>query len=193
LEEGEIHALLSAPIESEPGGLRDQAILETLYSTGCRVSELVALNESDLDCKQGFARLRGKGRKERIGMLGGPAVQALEAYLNQKSIHSKNRGPVFLNRKDTRLSPRSVARLLDKHLRHAGVHRKCSPHTLRHSFATHLLRRGADLRSVQELLGHANLSSTQIYTHVSVEGLRKLYAQAHPLGKIELRRPKPTG
>jgi len=193
LEEKEIDALLSTPKKDEPGGLRDQAILETLYSTGCRVAELVALNETDLDCKQGIARLRGKGRKERIGMLGGPAVEALEAYLNQKSLHSQNHGPVFLNRKDTRLSTRSVARLLEKHLRKAGIHRQCSPHTLRHSFATHLLRRGADLRSVQELLGHANLSSTQIYTHVSIEGLRKLYAQAHPLGKEETRRPKPTG
>lgn len=181
LEEEEIERLLAAPCAEDAEEYRDRAILEVLYSTGCRVAELVALDEHDADLRRGLVRLQGKGRKERLGMLGKPACLALERYFVHKGIMQADRGTLFLNRFGTRLTDRSVRRILEKCLQRAGIHRHCSPHTLRHSFATHLLSRGADLRSVQELLGHASLGSTQIYTHVSVEGLRKLYQQAHPL------------
>lgn len=181
LEEAEVEKLLSAPENADPEGLRDRAILECLYSTGCRVSELVALDEPHLDLRRGLVLLQGKGRKERYGMLGGPALSALKDYLASKNLRQLDRQPLFLNRFGTRLSDRSVRRILVRCLQRAGIHRACSPHTFRHSFATHLLRRGADLRTVQELLGHASLGSTQIYTHVSLERLRQLYLQAHPL------------
>lgn len=181
LEEEEIERLLAAPCAEDPEEYRDRALLEVLYSTGCRVAELVALNEQDVDLRRGLVRLMGKGRKERLGMLGKPACAALERYFVSKGIRNQDRGVLFLNRFGTRLTDRSVRRILVRCLQRADIHRECSPHTLRHSFATHLLSRGADLRSVQELLGHASLGSTQIYTHVSVEGLRKLYRQAHPL------------
>lgn len=185
LEEDEVERLLSAPTEDDPSVYRDRALLEVLYSSGCRVSELVALDEADVDLRRGLVLLRGKGRKERMGMIGKPAQQALERYFAYKGNLGLDRGPLFLNPKGGRLSDRSVRRILDRCLERAGIHRACSPHTLRHSFATHLLRRGADLRTVQELLGHASLGSTQIYTHVSLEGLRKLYQQAHPMGEAE--------
>jgi site-specific recombinase XerD len=183
LEEEEVERLLASPCGDDPEQHRDQAILEVLYSTGCRVAELVALNESDFDLRRGLVMLRGKGRKERLGMLGGPASEAVKRYMVYKGNVGNNRGPMFLNRLNTRLTDRSVRRILLRCLERAQIHRHCSPHTLRHSFATHLLRRGADLRTVQELLGHVSLGSTQIYTHVSLEGLRKLYRQAHPLGE----------
>ncbi len=183
LEEDEVERLLSAPTEDDPSVYRDRALLEVLYSSGCRVSELVALDEADVDLRRGLLLLRGKGRKERMGMLGKPAQEALERYFAYKGNLGLDRGPLFLNPKGGRLGDRSVRRILDRCLERAGIPRACSPHTLRHSFATHLLRRGADLRTVQELLGHASLGSTQIYTHVSLEGLRKLYQQAHPMGE----------
>jgi integrase/recombinase XerC len=185
LEEDEVNALLASPQDKEAEGFRNRAILEVLYSTGCRVSELVALREKDLDLETGGCLLQGKGRKERRGMLGKPAQDSLAAYLRNKSLRSLCRDTLFLNRRGTPLSARSVRRILHKCLQQAGIHRECSPHTLRHSFATHLLRRGADLRTVQELLGHASLSSTQIYTHVSLQELQKLYHQAHPLAQSE--------
>ena len=181
LEEAEGEALLAAPSNDDPEGHRDRAILEVLYSTGCRVSELVALDEGHLDMRRGLVLLQGKGQKERYGMLGQPAMVALRDYLASKSLRRLDRTPVFLNRLGTRLTDRSVRRILNRCLQRAGIDRECTPHTFRHSFATHLLRRGADLRTVQELLGHASLGSTQIYTHVSLEHLRKLYQQAHPL------------
>lgn len=181
LEENEVEALLKSPSPEDPEGARDQAILEVLYSTGCRVSELVALNEAHLDLGRGLVLLQGKGKKERLGMLGAPAVESLQLYLANKSLRRLDREALFLNRFGTRLTDRSVRRILNRCLMRAGIHRECSPHTFRHSFATHLLRRGADLRTVQELLGHASLGSTQIYTHVSLERLRALYEQAHPL------------
>ncbi|KAA3604558.1 MAG: tyrosine recombinase XerC [Planctomycetota bacterium] len=181
LEEEEVEALLAAPKREDREGLRDRALLEVLYSTGCRASELVGLNESDLDLRRGLARLRGKGRKERLGMLGHPAVEALQEYLSSKALRQLDRHALFLNHRGGRLTDRSLRRILQRRLTEAGVFRPCTPHTLRHSFATHMLRRGADLRTVQELLGHASLSSTQIYTHISLEHLRALYHQAHPL------------
>ncbi len=200
LEEEEVARLLSAPLGEEPDAHRDRALLEVLYSTGCRVSELVGLDEQDLDLKRGLARLRGKGRKERLGMLGKPAQDALRRWMAAKANLDLDRGPLFLNRSDGRLTDRSVRRILLRCLASAGIQRSCTPHTLRHSFATHLLTRGADLRTVQELLGHASLGTTQIYTHVSLERLRKLYRQAHPLGeesetpaKKKARRVEPSG
>ncbi len=181
LEEAEVEALLAAPSNDDPEGHRDRGIMELLYSTGCRVSELVALDEGHLDLRRGLVLLQGKGQKERLGMLGQPAILALQDYLASKSLRRLDRTPLFLNRLGTRLTDRSVRRILNRCLHRAGIERECSPHTFRHSFATHLLRRGADLRTVQELLGHASLGSTQIYTHVSLEHLRKLYQQAHPL------------
>ena len=181
LEEAEVETLLSTPRHDDPEGLRDQSILEVLYSTGCRVSELVALDEHHLDMRRGLVLLQGKGQKERYGMLGAPALQAIRDYMSSKSLRRLDRTPLFLNRLGTRLTDRSVRRILNRCLLRAGIERECSPHTFRHSFATHLLRRGADLRTVQELLGHASLGSTQSYTHVSLEHLRKLYQQAHPL------------
>jgi len=200
LEEEEVDRLLAAPQNEDAEGPRDRALLEVLYSTGCRVSELVALDEQDLDLKRGVARLQGKGRKERLGMLGKPAVEALRRWLAAKQIRDLDRGPLFLNHRGGRLTDRSVRRILHRCLLLAGIVRDASPHTLRHSFATHLVTRGADLRTVQELLGHASLGTTQIYTHVSLEHLRKLYQQAHPLGeeaeqggKKKTRRRAPSG
>lgn len=158
---------------------RDRAILETLYGGGLRVSELVGLDRDDLDLRAGIARVRGKGRKERLAPLGGSAVRALQAWLLEPRGDGDPRA-VFLNRRGTRLSSRSVARLLDTAVQEAGLDPRTSPHTLRHSFATHLLDRGADLREVQELLGHQNIATTQIYTHVSLERLKQVYESAHP-------------
>ncbi len=182
LEEHEVDALLAAPHPQEDSeGKRDRALLEVLYSTGCRASELVGLDEAHLDLGRGLVLLRGKGRKERFGMLGRPAIEALKDYLNAKSIRGLDRQALFLNHRGGRLTDRSLRRILLRCLHRAGIHRSCTPHTLRHSFATHLLRRGADLRTVQELLGHASLGTTQIYTHVDLQQLRRLYQQAHPM------------
>jgi integrase/recombinase XerC len=165
-------------------GLRDRAILETLYSAGLRVSELVGLNVGDADLPQGVLRVRGKGRKERLAPLGSYAVNAIAAWLAARTLPARGpqgrEAPVFTNRFGARLTTRSVGRLLEKYLRITGLDRRTSPHTLRHSFATHLLDRGADVRSVQELLGHKSLVTTQIYTHVSTANLRAAYDKAHP-------------
>jgi integrase/recombinase XerC len=180
----EIGKLLAAPPKGEPLGLRDRAILETAYSAGLRVSELVGLNDGDADLAQGVLRVRGKGRKERLAPLGSYAVKALQAWLKTRTLSPKEpqgrEAPVFTNRFGRRLTTRSVGRLLEKYLRETGLDRRTSPHTLRHSFATHLLDRGADVRSVQELLGHKSLVTTQIYTHVSTANLRAAYEKAHP-------------
>jgi integrase/recombinase XerC len=161
---------------------RDTALLETLYSTGGRVSEVSGMREADLDLLSGVVRVRGKGRKERLCPLGGPACRALRSLL--EAGHARFGGgreaPVFRNLSGGPLTPRSVERMMKRYLAEAGLAAQFSPHALRHSFATHLLDNGADLRSVQELLGHASLSTTQIYTHVSVERLKKVYDEAHP-------------
>jgi integrase/recombinase XerC len=180
----EIGKLLAAPPAQSPMGLRDRAILETLYSAGLRVSELVGLNDGDADLAAGVLRVRGKGRKERLAPLGSYAIRALEAWRKVRTVSPKEpqgrEAPVFTNRFGTRLTTRSVGRLLEKYLRQTGLDSRTSPHTLRHSFATHLLDRGADIRSVQELLGHKSLVTTQIYTHVSTANLRAAYEKAHP-------------
>ena len=180
----EIGKLLSAPPLDEPLGLRDRAILETLYSAGLRVSELVDLNDGDLDFEQSILRVRGKGRKERLSPLGSYAKRALKRWRKVRKLSLKEpqdrNAPVFVNKFGTRLTSRSVGRMLEKYLQLTGLDSRTSPHTLRHSFATHLLDRGADIRSVQELLGHKSLETTQIYTHVSASNLRAAYEKAHP-------------
>ncbi len=160
---------------------RDRAILEMLYSSGIRVSELVGLNEGDIDLLSSLLKVRGKGKKERIVPIGSCASDAIKEYMDiTQTDSSSNSIPLFLNRSKTRLTDRSVRRIILKCAKRADLKKGISPHTLRHTFATHLLDRGADLRSVQELLGHAHLSTTQIYTHVSAKRLREAYDQAHP-------------
>jgi integrase/recombinase XerC len=174
--------LLAAPPEDNPLGLRDRALLETLYSAGLRVSELTGLNVEDVDPDGGCATVRGKGRRERLAMLGPHAVEALRRWLGGRDAVARGRGgpALFLNKNGTRLTSRSVGRLLAKYLALAGLDPRTTPHTLRHSFATHLLDRGADIRSVQELLGHRSLGTTQIYTHVTTTRLQDSYQKAHP-------------
>jgi integrase/recombinase XerC len=180
----EIARLLAAPEPRQAGGLRDRAILELMYSSGCRVRELVTLDDGDLDLRNATVRIRGKGRRERLGIVGSHAQTALRAWLTSrpepKSAGRAGGRPLFTNKFGGRLSVRGVARLLEKHLATAGLGRKASPHTLRHSFATHLLDAGADIRSVQELLGHKSLVTTQIYTHVTTSRLRDAFDKAHP-------------
>lgn len=184
LSTDELARLLEAPPANEPLGLRDRAILETLYSAGLRVSELVGLNEGDLDFAAAILTVRGKGRKERLAPLGSYALKALKRWLAVRKLSPREpqgaAAPVFLNKHGRRLSTRSVGRLLEKYLKLTGLDQRTTPHTLRHSFATHLLDRGADIRSVQELLGHRSLTTTQIYTHVSTASLRAAYEKAHP-------------
>lgn len=163
--------------EDDESGLRDQAVLETFYSTGIRISELVGLSEPDIDFISGVVKVMGKGRKERLVPIGEQALTALRRYLECRK---KKSNAVFLNKNGSRITSRGVRNVVTKYLRRAGIAQGVSPHTLRHSFATHLLNRGADLRSVQELLGHANLSTTQIYTHLSTERLKSVYDKAHP-------------
>jgi integrase/recombinase XerC len=174
-----IRLLDAIPVET-PLGMRDRAMLETLYGGGLRVSELVGLNLDDLDFEQELVRVRGKGRRERLSPIGGMAMRCINAYLSLREPKRIGESALFLNRYGTRLTTRSVGRLLEEHLARAGLGNTASPHTLRHSFATHLLDRGADLRSVQELLGHRNLTTTQIYTHVTRERLLDIYHDAHP-------------
>ena len=165
---------------------RDSAILELLYSTGMRINELVKLPEESIDLLSGVARVRGKGKKERLCPLGSPATRALMKNLELREniwiLEGKRnaRSPVFLNKNGGPISARSIERMMKKYVLFCGLNAELTPHSLRHSFATHLLDAGADLRSVQELLGHASLSTTQIYTHVSVERLKEVYQLAHP-------------
>jgi integrase/recombinase XerC len=184
LTSADIDRLLQAPPPACEPGLRDRAILETMYSAGLRVSELVGINDNDLDFDEQIVRVRGKGRKERISPLGSFAIKAIQAYQKLRTRHSSfaNRrdAPVFVNRFGKRLTTRSIGRMLEKHILTAALDTRTSPHTLRHTFATHLLDRGADIRSVQELLGHRSLATTQIYTHVSAANLRAIYEKAHP-------------
>jgi integrase/recombinase XerC len=228
LSADELGQLFDAPPRDEPMGLRDRAILETMYSAGLRISEVVGLDDDDLDFTAGILRVRGKGRRERLSPLGSYAARALHHWLSARASKAtdENRsavangmpreGPssakrgsdrppqpipqksprtlvssqrpraavaVFVNKFGGRLTTRSVGRMLEKYLRSTGLDRRTTPHSLRHSFATHLLDRGADIRSVQELLGHKSLVTTQIYTHVSTSVLRQVYERAHPRAK----------
>jgi integrase/recombinase XerC len=179
----EITKLLEAPSRNNWEERRDKAILEMLYSSGLRVSELAGLNHDDLDFFQGLVRVRGKGKKERIVPVGQTALNVLRAYLDMKAPREAANAikkPLFISRIGSRLTDRSVRRMILKYVKRTGLGKEISPHTFRHSFATHMLDRGADLRSVQELLGHANLSTTQIYTHVTTQRLKDAYAAAHP-------------
>lgn len=186
--------LLATPQGGSPIPIRDRAILELFYASGIRVGELVDLAVEDLDLEQRLAKVRGKGRKERIVPIGRPAVEALKAYLAvRESLRGGkikgmagsarlggHRTPLFLNRRGGQLTSRSVERLLEKYLKKSGMGKAITPHGLRHSFATHLLQAGADLRVIQELLGHARLSTTQRYTHVNLDQLMAVYDKAHP-------------
>lgn len=187
LSPDEISQLLAAPPAGEPAGLRDRALLETMYSAGLRVSELVGISDGDLDLAGGAVKIRGKGRRERLAPLGSYALKALQQWLAVRQLSPREpagpAAPVFVNKSGRRLTTRSVARMLEKYLRQTGLDGRTTPHSLRHSFATHLLDRGADIRSVQELLGHKSLVTTQIYTHVSTTGLRDAYERAHPRAK----------
>jgi integrase/recombinase XerC len=176
----EVIRLLETVPRDTPPGIRDRAMLETLYGGGLRVGELVALNVEDIDGDQELVRVRGKGRRERLSPIGAMAVDWLKRWLPLRQPRAVREPALFLNQRGTRLTARSVGRLLEGHLLRAGLVDTASPHTLRHSFATHLLDRGADLRSVQELLGHRNLTTTQIYTHVTQDRILDIYHEAHP-------------
>jgi integrase/recombinase XerC len=182
----EMVRVINSPDSSNPLGQRDRAILELLYASGLRVSELVGLNVENVDMDTREIRVWGKGSKERITLMGEPALAALQAYLTEgrQSLSGKRTAnALFINRYGSRLTERSVQELLDRYAQRVGIARKIHPHMVRHTFATHLLDGGADLRVVQELLGHASLSSTQIYTHVSKSQVRKVYMSSHPLAK----------
>lgn len=181
LDTDEVVRLIESPDLSDVYGLRDRAILEALYSSGIRVSELVGLNKDNVDFIGAVLKVYGKGKKERLAPIGDKALRAMRNYLNkietEKTMDNK---AFFLNKSGRRMSDRAVRRVIDKYIRKTSLNENISPHSLRHSFATHLLDRGADLRSVQELLGHANLSTTQIYTHVTTERLKSVYEKVHP-------------
>lgn len=185
LDYEEVKKLLDTPPLDNWLGARDRAILETLYSTGIRVSELVALNMDDVDFLGEIVHVRGKGKKERITPIGSSALQVIQYYMEYRNKRAQNNTNfdskvLFVNKHGRRLSTRSVRRKMDKYLKMAGLDPAISPHTLRHSFATHMLNNGADLRSVQELLGHQSLSTTQIYTHLTTTKLKDVYESAHP-------------
>ena len=180
MHEAEVLKLIDAPA-GDLQGLRDKAILETLYSTGMRVSELVGMDIDNCDIVGGVVKIFGKGKKERLALIGNSASKAINDYVRaSKSIRSLDKRAIFLSKRGKRMSDRSVRRVVDYYVKKVSLHNDISPHTFRHSFATHLLNRGADLRSVQELLGHASLSTTQIYTHVSTERMKEAYQKAHP-------------
>ena len=185
LTKGEVDLLLRIEFDENFRGRRDRSLLETLYSSGCRVSELCALDLGHLDLEAGLLRLRGKGNKQRLGLLGSAAREAFAAWLPERARRLRSRGleqqALFLGEHGTRITDRRVRQIIKELALRAGLARIPSPHTLRHSFATHLLDAGMDLRSVQELLGHARLVTTQIYTHLSLERLRAVYESAHPL------------
>jgi len=178
LSEEEVVKIIESPKGSSWQTLRDRAILELLYSTGIRVGELVSLTVKDINFADETIKVKGKGKKERIVPVGTPAMKALIEYIEQKPYSRVD--AVFLNKYGKTLTERSVERLVDKYSKKAGIGKKVTPHTFRHSFATHMLNRGADLRTVQELLGHERITTTQIYTHLTLEKLREFYNKAHP-------------
>jgi integrase/recombinase XerC len=189
----EMEKLLGAPDLSTPLGQRDRALLELLYASGLRVSELASLTPEQIDLNSNEIRVWGKGSKERMVLMGEPAAAALKSYLKEgrtKLLGKKRSQALFLNRYGQRLPARSVQRLLEGHAKKAGIGKRVHPHMLRHTFATHMLDGGADLRVVQELLGHARLTSTQIYTHVTKGQARKVYLSAHPLAREKKDEPQ---
>ncbi|MEZ6008421.1 MAG: tyrosine-type recombinase/integrase [Planctomycetota bacterium] len=182
LDRGEVERLLAAPSGDDWRSLRDAALLETLYSTGGRVGEMSALDLAHLDLMGGTALLQGKGRRERLAGLGSPCLEAIEAYLAALARARVRRDPrpLFVNHLGRRLTTRGMALAVERHARAVGLEGRVTPHTLRHSFATHMLEAGANLREVQELLGHRDVSSTQIYTHLTLDHVRAVYERAHP-------------
>jgi tyrosine recombinase XerC len=177
LTEEQVTNIINIPKEETLLGLRDKAILEVLYSTGARVSELVSLKLTDVDLISGIIKVMGKGRKERLLPLGEPAILSLKQYLDKRT----DKGLfLFINRNKAQLTDRGVRMIVDKYIRKTAMAFKISPHTFRHTFATHLLNRGADLRCVQELLGHSSIATTQVYTHLTIDALKKVYEKAHP-------------
>jgi integrase/recombinase XerC len=183
----EVIKFVETPDAETELGKRDRAILELLYATGCRVSEVAGMNLEDIDFKHETIRVRGKGRKERFVPFGSKAKEALGKYIDVRGAllavapeHKREHKAVFLNYQGTRITTRSIGRLVDKYCKECAMANNISPHSLRHSFATHLLSAGADLRAIQELLGHARLSTTQIYTHVSIDQLMQVYDKSHP-------------
>ena len=189
----EVERLLNTPDLSTPQGQRDQTLLELLYASGLRVSELVGLNLNQINLDNNEIRVWGKGSKERVVLMGKPATEALRNYLNQsrpKLRGEKKTNALFLNRYGQRILERRVQKILEDYAARAGIEKRVHPHILRHTFATHLLDGGADLRVVQELLGHAQLSSTQIYTHVTKSQARKVYLSAHPRAQEKDDEPK---
>lgn len=183
LTPGDTALLVEAPVKRDKLSLRDRAILEVLYGTGIRASELIGLKLDDVNMDSGFIRCMGKGSKERIVPAGRPALDAIRLYLNlsrKRLLKKKASDVLFLDRKGLALTRQGLWFIVKKYVRKTGVRGSSSPHTFRHSFATHLLEKGADLRSVQEMLGHANIATTQIYTNVSRDRLKKVYKDAHP-------------
>ena len=179
----EVERLLSQPDVTNPVGRRDKAMLELLYATGIRVSELVNLNVIDIDLKEGFVRCMGKGSKERVVPMGEISISALKSYLENarlKIIADPKEKAIFVNHHGKRLTRQGFWKIVKKYASQAQIRKEITPHTLRHSFATHLLENGADIRAVQEMLGHADISTTQIYTHVTKDRLKDVYAKSHP-------------
>jgi len=188
LNYAEIQKLLASPRGDEPTALRDRALLEVMYACGLRASETIGLELADIDLRQGFLRARGKGSKERIVPLGRKAIAAISVYLRggrAKLVGEGHEAKLFVNFRGGPLSRQGLYKIVQRHARAAGLDGKLSPHTLRHSFATHLLAGGCDLRAVQEMLGHADISTTQMYTHLSGEQLKEVYFQAHPRAKVD--------
>jgi integrase/recombinase XerD len=183
LNYSEVQKLLAAPRGDEPTALRDRALLEVMYACGLRASETIGLELSDIDARQGFLRARGKGSKERLVPLGRKAIAAISVYLRggrPKLVGERHESKLFVNFRGGPLSRQGLYKIVQRHARAAGLGGQMSPHTLRHSFATHLLAGGCDLRAVQEMLGHADISTTQMYTHLSGEQLKEVYFRAHP-------------
>jgi integrase/recombinase XerD len=188
LSRDDVQALLAQPRGTAPAALRDRALLETMYACGLRASEAIALQLSELDLQAGILRARGKGSKERIVPVGSKAIETLGAYLSRgrpRIVGLSDEQRVFLNLRGGGLSRQGLYKIVQRHARGAGLDDRMSPHTLRHTFATHLLAGGCDLRSLQEMLGHADIGTTQIYTHLSAERLRDVYFDAHPRAQLE--------
>jgi integrase/recombinase XerD len=188
LTRDEVARLLAQPRGSDPAALRDRALLETMYACGLRASEAIGLELSELDLETGILRARGKGSKERIVPIGSKAIATLRAYLERgrpRLVGLRDEPRVFVNQRGGGLSRQGLYKIVQRHARTAGLEDRMSPHTLRHTFATHLLAGGCDLRSLQEMLGHADIGTTQIYTHLSAGRLREVYFDAHPRAQIE--------
>lgn len=180
LTESEVEKILGLLKGSDILSLRDKAMLEFLYSTGARVSEMVSLKKEDLDLISGVTKVKGKGKKERLLILGEPAVESLKRYIDARTDCNKS---LFINKREGTLSDRGVRDIINRYIKKFALTQKISPHTFRHSFATHLLNKGADLRSVQELLGHSSIATTQVYTHLTIDSLKRVYQKAHPRSK----------